>query len=362
MRTILVIEDESGLRETIQEFLETEGFRVLCAINGTHGVNLAQEYQPDLILCDVHMPGMDGYDVLTTLSHNPTTANIPFIFLTAKGKKADWRQGMELGADDYLTKPFTADELLGAIASRLQKQMRIHSQAQQQLTNLRSSISLSLPHELRTPISSIMSSVELLRVIAEPTGQTEILEIADAIQASTERLHRLTKNFILYAQLEIKARDPQKLVFRGGETLSPKSAIAETATQVTKRAKRTSDLQLSLQDRAIAFPEADLRKVIEELVDNACKFSSRGSLIQLCSYVQDGHFVVEVSDHGRGMKPEQIANLGAYMQFEREYYEQQGTGLGLVIAKRLVELQGGDFTIVSTPGQQTIVRLTFLAC
>ena len=125
MKKILVIEDEELLRANTVQILELEDFCTIEANNGRVGVQLAQEHLPDLILCDVMMPELDGYCVLNALRQNPATAAIPFIFTTAKASKTDLRQGMDLGADDYLTKPFTADELLGAIATRLKKQAAI---------------------------------------------------------------------------------------------------------------------------------------------------------------------------------------------------------------------------------------------
>ncbi len=121
MITILVIEDVEALREEIMETLSYEGFGVLGAENGLVGVQIAKTYLPNLIICDIAMPELDGYGTLMALRQEPKTSMIPFIFLTAMTEKADMRQAMQLGADDYLTKPFTSAELLGAIASRLQK-------------------------------------------------------------------------------------------------------------------------------------------------------------------------------------------------------------------------------------------------
>ena len=121
MTTILVIEDVEALREEIMETLSYEGFDVLGAKDGVVGVQIAKTYLPNLIICDIAMPELDGFGTLVALRQEPKTSMIPFIFLTAMTEKADMRQAMQLGADDYLTKPFTSAELLGAIASRLQK-------------------------------------------------------------------------------------------------------------------------------------------------------------------------------------------------------------------------------------------------
>ncbi|MEM6395723.1 MAG: response regulator [Bacteroidota bacterium] len=123
--SILVIEDHEAVRENIAETLELSGYETLTAPDGNVGVRLAKEHRPDLILCDVMMPELDGFGVLQILSRQELTSGIPFIFLTARGEKADFRRGMELGADDYLTKPFGKDELLLAIETRLKKYERL---------------------------------------------------------------------------------------------------------------------------------------------------------------------------------------------------------------------------------------------
>lgn len=125
MTKILVIEDELFVRENITELLEAEDFEVFSTENGILGVLWAQENLPDLVICDIMMPEIDGHEVLTEMRQSPMTALTPFIFLTAMADKGDIRQGMELGADDYLTKPFTRDELLGAIETRLAKQQKL---------------------------------------------------------------------------------------------------------------------------------------------------------------------------------------------------------------------------------------------
>jgi len=121
MKTILLIEDNLEMRENTSEILELNGYKVIPAKNGKEGVELAQKNKTDLIICDIMMPVLDGYGVLHLLSKNPETASVPFIFLTAKAERGDFRKGMEMGADDYLTKPFDDIELINAIESRFKK-------------------------------------------------------------------------------------------------------------------------------------------------------------------------------------------------------------------------------------------------
>ncbi|MFN6568707.1 diguanylate cyclase [Nostoc minutum NIES-26] len=135
MIKILVIEDEESVRENLLDLLEAEDFETIAAANGRIGINLAITEVPDLILCDMMMPEIDGYGVLTALRQDPLTAAIPFIFLTAKSAKADFRQGMDMGADDYLTKPFTRAELLSAIMNRLERQATLKKYLSNQTAN-----------------------------------------------------------------------------------------------------------------------------------------------------------------------------------------------------------------------------------
>lgn len=150
MKKILVIEDEAQVRDNIQEILELEDFQTITAENGLVGIQLIKEQAPDLIICDVMMPELDGYGVLRALRQNVATATIPFIFLTAKADKSDLRQGMELGADDYLTKPFTPAEMLQAIATRLEKQAAANQHYTNEIKQLEAGLQYLVHHDTLT--------------------------------------------------------------------------------------------------------------------------------------------------------------------------------------------------------------------
>jgi cAMP-binding proteins - catabolite gene activator and regulatory subunit of cAMP-dependent protein kinases len=124
MKTVLIIEDNADIRESCSEILELSGYKVFAASNGKTGIELATQHQPDVILCDIMMPELDGFGVLYLLGKNPATSEIPFIFLTAKTERVNFRKAMEMGADDYLTKPFDDMELLHAIETRINKSQR----------------------------------------------------------------------------------------------------------------------------------------------------------------------------------------------------------------------------------------------
>ncbi|NEO98415.1 MAG: response regulator [Symploca sp. SIO2E9] len=195
MKKILVIEDEESVRENLMELLEAEEFEVFGAADGLAGINAAQQHQPDLILCDVMMPKADGFEVLDILRQESITAMIPFIFLTARADKADLRRGMEMGADDYITKPFTLTELLKAISIRLQKNASLEQYSQEKIAHLRSDIPLSIPEVMRSSLDGILSLSQLIINQSDSLERDEIREISECIYESAQSLSRLIDNF-----------------------------------------------------------------------------------------------------------------------------------------------------------------------
>lgn len=193
MTKILVIEDDKSVRYNLVEMLMAEEFTAMGAPNGRQGVELAKKEQPDLIICDIMMPQMDGYSVLIQLREDPNTAKIPFIFLTAKADRTDLRLGMELGADDYLTKPFTRDELIAAIAIRLEKhaamlqeyqsEQRRTQALQKQMQELRQVLDTKedllqkLSQELRDPLSNINMAIHMLKNSPEGEARERYLQV-----------------------------------------------------------------------------------------------------------------------------------------------------------------------------------------
>ncbi len=359
MTTILVIEDEEFVRENLVDLLDAEGYQVISAANGRVGVQLARQHLPDLILCDILMPELDGYGVYRELLQDPVTATIPFIFLTAKATPSDVRAGMALGADDYLTKPFTREDLLQAITARLARREMIVRQFQNKMDELRQSMAKMLPHELRTPLTGILGFSSVLLEDYATLSSEEIRRIAESIHRAGQRLYRLVQKFLLYAEIELTARDPEQIqALRCGLVNLTAPLIENAALQKAQEARRSADLVLDLQDGPAQIAEPYLSFILEELIENAFEFSPAGTPVQVSSRVGDRTLTITITDRGRGMTPEQIAAVGAYVQFERKRYEQQGQGLGLALAKRIAELHGGELSIESVPGQRTTVRVT----
>jgi len=358
MKRILVIDDEQWLREMVHMALAQKGFEVLEAENGAKGIELAQKTLPDLVLCDVNMEKVDGYGTLSSLRNEAATASIPFILMTGLADHAGMRHGMELGADDYLPKPFTIDALYAAVEARLKKAQTVRQEAERKLADLRDNISMMLPHELRTPLNGILAYGEILSTDAETLSTQEVAEMGQVIHESGKRLERLIENFLIYAQLELLGTDPQKVsALRKKQTLLPASVIEAHARAQAQLAHRSDELVLELKDQPLPISEEYLAKIVDELVQNAFKFSQPNSRVVVSLTDAPGASTLAVANWGRGFSSEHVAKVGAYMQFDRKMHEQQGLGLGLSIAKRLTELHGGTLGIESEREGRTNVSV-----
>ena len=359
MNKILVIDDEASLRKMILMALQQHNYQLLEAGDGQTGLELALKELPDLVICDVNMSPLNGYATLRELRNNPATSTMPVILMTGAADPAGMRQGMELGADDYLPKPFTIDALYAAVAARLKKAQTMRAEAEKKLAALRDNISLMLPHELRTPLNGILAYGEILQSDAASLKPEEIAEMGQVITESGRRLEHLVESFLIYSQIEVFASDPQKVAaLRTARVQNPAELIAIHARQQAKRLSREQDISCDrLANVQVAIADNYLTKIVDELVNNALKYSRPGNLVTVTATTGAGKYILVVTDHGRGLDTEHIRKVGAYMQFERKLHEQQGLGLGLTICQRLAELYGGTLTIKSEKDNGTTVTV-----
>lgn len=357
MKKILVIEDDSGIRESICQILETEGFMVESAPDGDSGLTKALSIQPDIILCDVVMPGMDGYAVISRLKENALTETIPFVFLTGKSDPDDIRRGMNLGADDYLYKPFTSDELLSAIQLRLKKNEALRQRSEMRMNALRDSIGFSMPHELNTPLAAILGFAETIQSDHELLSSEDVREMAGYIIDSAARLRETIKKFLMFTHLQILAEnDEEKIRLRGRTCPISQSTLQSIIKNCSKKYIREQDLSLDADQAEIAVQYDYLLMMITELTDNAFKFSAPGKKVQITGRKEDDIYRLSISDQGNGMSNEQIASVGAFVQFNRSRQEQQGSGLGLASAKLCADIFAAGMSI--SPANQGGLTVT----
>ena len=357
--TILVVEDEPAILENIAETLTLEGYTVLRAVDGETGLEHALHYQPDLIVCDIMMPKVDGFGVLLRLRNDSRTSLTPFIFLTARADRPSMRRGMEMGADDFIPKPFVPDELLKAVETQLEKFKERSHDRDRKLDALRHSIAHAVPHELRTPLTGILGCAEFLMLDYETMERQRVYEIAELVMRSGRRLQSLVENYLLYSQLELVKTDKERMNAMRSTVLDyPDSLTSDIVQIITQKAERNADVTFTTVPGAIKIGHDNYERIIVELVENAMQFSEPGQSIEVTtSLTDDDYYRLTVTDHGRGMAQEDIASIGAYTQFHREFYEQQGLGLGLAIIRLLTDIHQGRFNVTSTLGEWTTVTI-----
>lgn len=355
---VLVIEDEENIRENLKELLEAKGYLVHVSANGEQGVADATGFKPDLIVCDVMMPKMDGYKVLENIRKTSITQNIPFIFLTARVDKSDIRQGMESGADDYLTKPFTYKELLKAIESRLNRQKKVIGQYAQVKHDLDTSVFATYYHEFNTPLHGILGGLNLMLNERKSFTETQVQELLTSILKSGLRLNHSLANLMLFEEIR-RAEIYPELLTMFTEGVAKINWVQKVSAELNTMAKeiydRADDLVINVATAEIKVKSDYLQRIILELVDNALKFSKHGEKVMVTGMISEDQYRLEVKDSGRGFELNSPKEIAPFKQFNRHRFEQQGLGIGLFLVKRLVELNKGNLQIKTIEGEGTCV-------
>jgi two-component system, sensor histidine kinase and response regulator len=357
---ILVIEDEQYIRENIQELLEAKGYKVRTAANGKQGVLEAIDYRPNLIVCDVMMPKMDGFKVLEYVRKTSTIQNIPFILLTAKVDKTDIRMGMELGADDYITKPFSAKDLVKAIETRLKRYEKINTQYTKVKHELDTNVFATYYHEFNTPLHGIIGGLNLLINAGGSFNEKQVYDLHVSILKSAIRLNHSLANLMLFEEIKRAEIYTELLtMFSNGQStgnwhLKIKEELQTLAKEIYNR---EADLNVEIEPAELAISQEYLLRIIVEITDNAFKFSKSGFPIQVKGIKQADGYSITVVDKGMGFAIGSITDIGPFKQFNRRKFEQQGLGIGLHLVKQLIEFNRGELNITSLENQGTTIEV-----
>jgi len=353
MKTILLIDDDEEMLFSYGLLLRKSGYRVLEASSGSLGLKMAQQHLPDLILSDMNMPGGDGTTLLRDLRADAELKSVQIVLMTGRPELATPRRVMEEGADDFLVKPVSMEALLACLEARFNRASVNWRVEDKMLDRLRSAVPANLPHEFFTPMAGIIGLTELLRGEAANMTSNEIEEIANGVHQSALRLNRTLRNYLQILELQSLERDPLLGALLPRRV---KECIYAGVEQALRLNPRKDDIAVLIKVSSLPVKGEDLSRMVEEMVDNACKFSRKGTLIQV-TLGDDG--AVVVTDQGRGMTAEQIDQIGAFQQFDRKRYEQQGLGLGLLLVQKLTHLHGAKLDITSEPGKGTRVQIAF---
>ncbi|MEI8202554.1 MAG: response regulator [Bacteroidota bacterium] len=360
MYKILLIEDETNLRKNICEILELNNYIVIEAENGHEGIQKIFNEQPHLVICDIMMSELDGYAVLKTVRYSKSFANLPFIFLTARTSHEDSRLGMELGADDYITKPFATKDLLNIIKTRLARNEVINSEINQKVEEYKKNLSTVYSHELYTGLTLIHMASDILINHYPQITETNLHDLFQSIKCAAERIERTLRNLQLYAEFSASGLNApiikEALI---SDSFYYKDSLVEVASNYAKSYKRTNDLKYKLSDCKLNIPIEHFLKIIEEIVDNAFKFSDDNTQVNISNSNESDKCIISVTNSGKGCEDLNSNQYLAFQQYQRDVQEQQGNGLGLYIANKLITFNNGEINIQSTKNELTVVKLIF---
>lgn len=354
MKKILIVEDEQDVRMNLQDLLESENYKVIAAKDGQEGYTKAVDEIPDLILSDIKMPRMDGYELYKRLQKNSNTNSIPFIFLSAKVEMSDLREGMNLGADDYLTKPFKIEDVINAVETRLRKRESFVLELEQ----LRESLLHKVPHELRTPLVGIIGFSELIEDDFDNLTKEEVRDMINKIKKSGKRLQRRIEKFLCYAELisnETKKQtipDMKDPIYE----LDPR-LISHKISPTIEDYDRKKDVETRFEKANIRISERYYEMIMRELIENALKFSLRGSSVLITGEKNGAYYITKVEDYGCGMADTSIKEIHALKQFAEEKYLEEGVGLGLALVQKIVNATGGYLRLHSKLNESTTVEI-----
>lgn len=354
MKTVLVVDDDESVLQTYAIALARQGYDVLTASSGADALDCARRHLPDLVLCDINMPGMDGRAVLQGIRRDPDLGSRQFVLMTGNPRDVTPRIGMELGADDFLVKPFTLQDLARCVAARLERasvHWRVEDRA---IAGLRDTLHWVLPHEFFTPLNGILGLVDVLRNEIDQLRPQETRELLAAIEESGWRLHRSLRNYLLLLDLRGTVEGAQVGAPLHGDALA--SALRTGVATAARRHQREQDVHVDSAATGIACAATDLAIIAEELADNALRYSRHGTEVRV---VLSSAGELSVSDQGRGMTEEQLAQVGAFRQFDHGAREQQGLGLGLFLVRELARCCGAEVHIASEHGKATRVQVRF---
>jgi two-component system sensor histidine kinase/response regulator len=385
---VLIVDDIPSNLNFLSEVLHVEGIGVLLATSGGDALEIAQYKLPDLILLDIAMPVMDGYEVCAALKADPRTCDIPVIYLTARTEPEDILKGFETGAVDYILKPFNSAELIArvkthlelknttaelkAINSRLEEEVRQRTseiilanrelketnrkleKAYEDLSNLdkaKDEFIRHINHELRTPLQGIHGFTLIMEEIVESPEQKEYIQ---AINSLVKRLVKLSEISLLFT--EIKAKN-YKLALR---PISLKNAVSQVLEIFRKDRAKISVIPAPSDDHI--FVKSDQRLLntcLELVIDNALKYTSDKGEVVIRMFHEDSFAGMEVTDNGPGFSSKALESLYELFTADNLKYRSHGFGIGLATVKIILDTLHARLEISNLPEKGAMVRMIF---
>jgi len=345
---ILVVDDNPEILESIGFLLEATGFGVKCASSAIEALCILENSQPDLILSDVKMDGIDGFEFQRMVRQNEELYQVPFIFLSALSDPLEIRKGKSSGCDDYLLKPFQPDDLIAVVEGKLFTSRKRRSFNQKELNKYCRGVIERLSHEFRTPLVAINAGAEILQMKLESSDDSQLKSLSDSILRGGQRLQRLVEDFMTLQSIESgKARE----LFQAHKKQERVADLVQRSTThlldfiLPEETKINLNIDPSLDSDnfQVELLELQFVEILKRIIENSVKFAGIEKPIEISLRGDEQTISVLVRDYGPGLKDSDY-NLAQELfgQISRTTKEQQGCGLGITISTWFAEINEGD--------------------
>lgn len=352
---ILIVDDVVSNVLLLKVLLKNEKFKTVTASDGLEAIQQAEKELPDLILLDVMMPQMDGFETAMHLKNNPTTAGIPIIFLTALNSTQDIVKGFQAGANDFITKPFNKEELLVRVNHQISlvaaKKLILERTEELRKTIVgRDKLYSVIAHDLRSPLASIKMVLNMMVLgVSEDVIGKEMYQMLQMVNHSTEDVFSLLDNLLKWTKSQIGKLNVVYQDFRIDE-------VVEGVLDIFSLVSKSKNIQLVNDsiDTVTVHADVDMVKtILRNLLSNALKFSYEGSQIIIGSQVEMDKVIVSVKDSGKGMSAEDKEKLLKTETHFSRYgtNNEEGSGLGLLLCQDFAIKNGGDLWFESEEGK-----------
>lgn len=347
--TILVVDDNPLNLKVLFQYLSDEGYRVLVAEDGASAIEQARQALPDLVLLDVLMPGINGFETCRRLKEDSDTASIPVIFLTALSATVDKLEGFNAGGVDYLTKPLQYDEVVARVQthlklSRLQRELSKKNRELERLDQKKNILLSILAHDLRSPVVTFVSGARILQELTEEGS--DVNDIAVQLSGHADRLNELLENLLYWSRLVLQNDNIQR------EWVDPERMVRSAVTLVeAESAKKSQTIEVDVEpETALHVEPHSFTSILRNLLSNAIKFTPEHGRVIVRVHSDDERSYVRVRDTGTGMSAEEVDRIFDLTRRIRKTGTagEQGSGLGLILCKELVEGHGGEISVTST--------------
>jgi len=357
-KTILVVDDIEQNVMVVSQILRTAGYNVIPAFSGTTALGILEKRQPHLVLLDVMMPDMDGFEVCERIKNNENLRSIPIIFLSALHDTDKKVKALEVGGVDYITKPFQEAEVIARVnlhirTHELELERKLHIDQLESLNSEKDRLMGIVSHDLRSPLSGIVGLSELMKEVQEPVDSEFVRQMSEVIYSTSSHLISLVNDLLDIAKIE--SGDQHKLQLTNEPIEEVFKSVKNIFFQLAKQKNIDFVLELSDDTLTINCDVAKIKQIFNNLISNAIKFTPENGSVFLKHSQTEIHNIFKVQDTGIGISPENLPKL--YEKFGDHQRlgtgGEKGTGLGMPIVKSFVDLHGGTIEIESEVGKGT---------